>query len=375
MKIWLYYANAGGGHRAPALRMESLIRARYGAQATVRLVDVTKKGNRLVAFFFEKGYAWLVQRAPLFYKLLYYVSSFRVVMWLENMVAAISSTSWLAKEFEKDAPDVIIATYFLLEPLRIILRKKKSVTPLFVVVTDPFTPPPIWFYASDLRYIVFSEAAKQIGVEAGIATDNITVFPCIVNATKQPADLALLPDGLVHQKIVLVIGGLDGLPNGKAVVQALVQQTVRPHIVVVCGTNARWQKEMQQVALQYPGKITVFGFLPTVGSLLARADMVLIKAGANIMSEALYYQKPIVIVHYIWGQELGNKDFVVASGVGWYEPRAKKIPALVHRYFENDAVAERIKAAYDRLHWHDGAEAVVTHCLEKKNRRLWQDAL
>jgi prepilin-type N-terminal cleavage/methylation domain-containing protein len=114
--------------------------------------------------------------------------------------------------------------------------------------------------------------------------------------------------------------------------------------------NYRFQeklkKEIEVVTKQTKKQITVYGFVDFLPELIAKADVVIAKAGEGVVHEVLQQKKPLIISHFIWGQETGNKDFVVNNGLGFYEPKAKNIPALVQRCLYDAEIRQSLEKAY-----------------------------
>jgi 1,2-diacylglycerol 3-beta-galactosyltransferase len=60
----------------------------------------------------------------------------------------------------------------------------------------------------------------------------------------------------------------------------------------------------------------IFGFVQNMPEMMHASDVIVTKAGPGTISEALACQLPIVLSGYVPGQEEGNIEYVVESGVG-----------------------------------------------------------
>jgi len=355
MRIWLYYAGAGGGHKASVQAVaEEFLKQKSDAQFS--WFDVGILAGAYSRRWFENGYAGLVHHLPWLYAFLYEASKLRPVMWLHNTLAEMLVGNALVRSLQTENPDLIVSSYFLVGPLVRALKKTGRAIPLVVIVTDPYSAPPIWFYYPELKYVVASAMVKKTALTRGVPEKNIVVVPQIIHGAPS-RQKSVDKEG----KIVLLVGGGNGFPGAEDVVNALVQSDVVAKIVVVCGTNEKLKKEIEAVTRQTKKQITVYGFVDFLPELIVKADVVIAKAGAGVVHEVLQQKKPLIISHFIWGQETGNKDFVVNNGLGFYEPKAKNIPALVQRcLYDADVLAKLEKACQEHLQ-KNGVSEVVTY--------------
>jgi hypothetical protein len=66
-------------------------------------------------------------------------------------------------------------------PLCKALKELKWNIPIYILVTDPYSVSPVWFYNRDLFYIVYSEEAKKLAIGFGVPKEKVFVFKQIVN--------------------------------------------------------------------------------------------------------------------------------------------------------------------------------------------------
>lgn len=357
MRVWLYYAKTGGGHYAPAQAVVEELARRYGSKVQITWVDLSE-GSWLLKFFFEGGYTFLMRRAEWLYALLYEMNTWRPLMLLEEILVTWIIQKKIIRSLQSEPPDVIVATHFLVRPLVVAVKKIGREIPIAVIVTDPYSAPPIWFYYSGLHYYVASEAVRRVAQQTGMPLRSITVVPQVVLTVSKK--LVVLPSGLSStQKTVLVVGGAEGLPNGEKVLRALLAASLVAQIVVVTGRDQKFFRTATEMAKNSLKKVVVYGYIDFLPALIGRADVVIIKAGANVMREVMQQQKPMIVSHYIWGQERGNMEYVVASGIGVYEPRPQKIPPLVEQYLYNATIIAEIAAAYRQIKHENGVEPTV----------------
>lgn len=352
MLIWLYYAEVGGGHKAPAKALAVEFSKKLGSKVEFTWLDIGTLAGKNRKRWFEDGYAGLIHRVPWLYALLYEVSTLRVAMWFYNAIAKIFLTKKIICSLQQEQPELIVATYFLVGPLLSALKALKLSIPVAVVVTDPYTAPPLWFYYPELTFVVASDTVKATALTAGVSKDRIMVVPQIIHVAQTNGaehrdvkhNIPLLPE----KKMVLLVGGANGFPNAEKVLTSLVRSKLDVQFVVVCGTNQVLLKKVTAIARTSDKKIVAYGYVDFLPALISLSDVVVAKAGAGVVHEVLSHQKPLIISHYVWGQEKGNKDFVVDSGLGFYEPKTKNIPRLVEECLYDEAVKGRLAKAREK---------------------------
>jgi UDP-N-acetylglucosamine:LPS N-acetylglucosamine transferase len=123
-------------------------------------------------------------------------------------------------------------------------------------VADPFTPHTIRFDVEGCKYLVLSEQVKAMCIQHHIPEKDIQVFPMILDEkynqqlSKEQKkavrkEFGIKPD----EKVVLIVGGGEGIPNGNAMMAALLSyQFFSPHLkfLIVCGKNERLYQSLQR---------------------------------------------------------------------------------------------------------------------------------
>lgn len=373
MKIWFYYAKSGGGHKAPAEALAREMQKLY-PEGNVKLVDLAEKAELFFKYAIEDGYVSLTQRLPWLYAALYIVNAWRPVVKIENRIIDFFVKPSIKAKLVLDCPDGIVATHFFVSPLLTAMRELKLSIPLIIIVTEPFSTPEPWFYYPNIQYVVFSEEAKAVALKEGVAESNVAVFKPIINHP-----IVALDDGRVlvirnkygltpGKKIVLIIGGANGLPKGDKILSALLKDSIDAEFVVVCGNNKKSEDQMRALAARYPKKAVVMGYVKDVGELIAVADLVIGKAGAGVVFETLMNKKPLLITHYIYGQEKGTMEFVVKRNLGWYEPRPSRIAEKVKQCLSPKELGQ-VAAAQEAFQLAPGNRDVVNYLFRSLSGR------
>jgi 1,2-diacylglycerol 3-beta-galactosyltransferase len=345
-------ADTGGGHRSVALSLAEACRDRADAGLLDLLDDYAPfPWNRMAVAYdpWTEYVPWLWQAAY------HFGASRRHVAWLERLSYA-SARPRVIDPLLAQAGDLVIAVHPLQTtiPLRI-LREAGCTIPFVTVVTDPVSPPAVWFCSDVDLCIVATEQARVAALAAGMPAERVRVIGHPVRRaftnpqqTKSAARLALdLPE---ERPLVLIAGGGAGLGRLLALVGAVTQRLagdgVAAQVTVLAGRNEGLRRRLASEA--WPVPVHVLGFTPEPEHWLAAADLLLTKAGPSTLAEAACMGVPMILTGYVPGQEAGNVEWVVQSGAGAYAPMPEQAAALAATWLSSDPELLRSMAARAR---------------------------
>ena len=366
-QYFLLYLKTGEGHLAPARAIAQYLSANHGNTIEPVLIDGLTDAKSWPRSIIERGYRLLQARAKWYYELLYATNKFPPIGYLNVAIANFFIKPYLKKRIEQERPSkIVIFHFFLIAPVFDILNELRYDIPVFTAVTDPFSAHPLWFQRPQQQYIVFSERVKSYCMERrGIPESQLHVFPFIIDekfgVPLPAADMTLIrqkfgfrPD----KKCVLIIGGGDGIPNGKHILRQLLDASLDVDIAIVCGKN----KELYAAALEfrqrYPS-LKVFAFIDFVYELLNAADIVITKCGASTIMEILMMKKIPIINDYIWEQELGNMEFVRDNELGVFERNVGKLPDIIRELISGKERFQRYRQNIEKMSVRSGTKDVA----------------
>jgi processive 1,2-diacylglycerol beta-glucosyltransferase len=247
----------------------------------------------------------------------------------------------LIKEFD---PDTVIAVHQPYVSNILDLRKQFAFRFKFVVaITDLISIPNFWIDdRSDLTIfptvdgVEFCKNHRKDKIQNLKYTVNMVplrpqFLPFAEKITLEDIEKPLSPSKDLN---VLLMSGGDGTLESFSSLDALLNMD-KIKITVVCGKN----KEIKQILSEkYSGsrKLQLLGFVEDFAALLDQQDIVILRAGVNSILEALNLCKPIIMSSVIYGQELGNIDFVVKNKIGFYCPSNEEIVATIKNLIADD---------------------------------------
>jgi processive 1,2-diacylglycerol beta-glucosyltransferase len=239
------------------------------------------------------------------------------------------------RAFEREGiglADLVVATqYNAMEIAADWKRSHRADLKLAAVITD-YDTYPLWARPEVDLYLVPHRAQAE-GLRAhGVSAERIAVtglpvarvFERRVDRGATRAALALAP----HAPAVLILGGGGGMGPLREFAEVALDRTSW-QVVLVCGQNGRLREALIPLAQAYPDRLRVLGYLKDVASLMQACDVVVTKAGALSLTEALYSEARVLIMPGLPGQEQVNTRFMVARGWADSCRRAKDLPAFL----------------------------------------------
>jgi len=335
-KYFFLYLRTGGGHLAPARSVAKYLSERHGEEIEPVLIDGLVNAKQFARYVIEDGYRLLQAKAKWYYEFLYATNKFPPIGYFNVAMANFFIKPYIKKRIVEERPaKIVIFHFFLITPVYQILKELGLNIPVVTVITDPFTAHPLWFQRKKQQYVVFSDRLKRYCIQRGIQDKCIKVFPFIIDekfaaplSAEQISKIRLQYGFDEKKKLVLIIGGGDGIPHGKSILQNLLSASLPVEIAIVCGKNKELYADSMEWKRQYPD-LNVFGFVDFVYELLNASDIVITKCGASTIMEILMLNKIPVIIDYLWEQELGNMEFVRDNQLGIFERDISKLPSIV----------------------------------------------
>jgi UDP-N-acetylglucosamine:LPS N-acetylglucosamine transferase len=349
--IDLVYLNAGGGHRATAHALQTVIQ-RQGRPWRVRLVDLAQALDpggglrRRMGFDPETFYNHRLRRGWT----LGLAQELKILQGLIR-VAHPALLKALHQHWARTEPDLVVS---LVPNFNRVLWQSVAGAvpgvPFVTVLTDMADlPPHFWIEPDQSQTIVCgTERAIAQGRAAGygarelVATSGMVIRPSFYDAAETPAETAarrraagLDPD---RPTGVVMFGG-----QGSRQMIDIARALDDTPLVFLCGRNEALVRRL--AALRRSAPHLALGFTEDVAGAMRLGDFLVGKPGPGCLSEALQVGLPVITFRNAWTmpQERYNTDWVQERGVGLVVPSLRRLPeataALVRRLPELRAAA------------------------------------
>jgi UDP-N-acetylglucosamine:LPS N-acetylglucosamine transferase len=368
-KILFIYLKTGGGHLAPAMAISKYIAGYHNNKAETVLYDAFTKTNPLVKYIIEDGYRISQTKAKWIYESLYAIHKVKLVSKITAFLISLFIRKGLNSFIQEINPDkIIIFHFFAIKPTYDIVKAKSLNIPIITLVTDPYIAHPIWFINKNQKFILFSNKLKKAFIKKGIQEGNISVFPFMIDEkfSKQatPEEIIKLKKnhGFEDRKILLILGGGEGIPKGINLLKALLKSKPQYYIAFVCGRNKKLFKDVSLVKNRGNYKrLYVYPYIDFVYDMISISDAVISKCGASTFMEILISGKVPIVNSYIWEQEKGNVRFITENGLGIYEKRVNKIADVVNKLFTDNNLYKHYKNNIAAYRLENGISFVSKH--------------
>lgn len=204
---------------------------------------------------------------------------------------------------------------------------------LAAVITD-YDIYPLWARPEvDLYLVPHQDQADRL-CERGVAPDRVAVTGIPIAAAFEEkherastrAGLALAPE----VPTALIFGGGGGMGPLREFAEAALNHS-RWQVVLVCGQNERLRKALVPLAQAHPERLRILGYRQDIPALMQACEVVVTKAGALSLTEALYSDARVVIIPGLPGQEQANIRFMEEKGWVVSCPSSRDLPALLEK--------------------------------------------
>lgn len=285
----------------------------------------------------------------------------------------ILGSSKLVDLLKDENPKVIVCTY----PLQVgVLSRLKRLgvidIPIVSVVTD-IAVHSFWLHPYVDLYIVANSMAKDILISKGvppykIADIGIPIDPKFAEPVCK--DLAYDFFGLKRDTpIVLSMMGGYGLESKLIdVVNVLTEIDMPFQGVVVTGRNERLRKLLTEKVGER-NNIEVFGYIDNIRELMSISDILITKAGAVTISEALAMETPMILYGIIPGHEEENAQFLMKNNAALVAYDKSELKEKVKLLLSDKSLLESIKIAERNLKKPNSAIDGARLILELYNKR------
>jgi UDP-N-acetylglucosamine:LPS N-acetylglucosamine transferase len=175
------------------------------------------------------------------------------------------------------------------------------------------------------------------------------------------AEWAWAETGFNRQRLTIFLqGGGEGSAGFARTVERLLAQTDshgQPalQLILAAGTNQLLQRRFREHQ-----RCHVLPFTKTIAPWMACADLVMGKAGPNMLFESVTLGKPFLATTFIPGQEEGNLEMIRKYGLGWVALTGEEQIGLIQRLLRQpEALREKEATVETYRAWNQAGIAKV----------------
>ena len=345
------FSDTGGGHRSAAEAISEALQLEYpDLPLEIEMIDILREYGTLLFKYAPNQYPYIM-KAPLMWEAGYDILN------KPRRVRTISDALWPAlrrslHSLLTDHPSDLIVSVHPLPNMAMLRAMGKKHRTYATVVTDMVSTHALWYEPKADLVIVPTQAAFDRGLELGMRPDRMEVIGMPVgDRFCQPVgDRAVhraklnLPEG---QPTILIVGGGEGMGPLEAVVRGISDANLNASLVVIAGRNQELRQQLETSAWNIPVK--VYGYVRNMPELMRAADILITKAGPGSISEGFLAGLPLILYHYLPGQEKGNVDYVVNNGAGIWAPSPGQIVEALKTWLGDPSVLQRFSEGSSHL--------------------------
>jgi processive 1,2-diacylglycerol beta-glucosyltransferase len=295
-RVLILSADVGEGHAAAARALARQIEE-SPQRAEVTVIDGLAAMGHVLRPVVEDGYRIQLKVVPWTYTIMYWllahVAPFRA--YTCRLLCLFGSRP-LAREIERQEPDVVVSTYPAVTVVLARLRRTGAVRcPTVATITDLTG---LFFWAQrgiDMHLVMYGQSMPSVERIAGLGSVRL-VRPLISAEFLRPRDpLAArralgLPE---HGRMVVVSGGGWGVGDIAGAVREFVAVPEVSSIVCLAGRNEPLAKRLRE---SFAGveRVHVYGFTDRMPEVLAAADVLVHSTGGVTCLEAMAAGTPVV---------------------------------------------------------------------------------
>jgi UDP-N-acetylglucosamine:LPS N-acetylglucosamine transferase len=338
-KILILTSKTGGGHISLAEALNDQLASTY----VTEMIDP------------QPHFIHLHYRLVTRYALWLWATEFR---WLDTPQRALTAhrvytlpmAKGLKAALERMRPDLIITTYpFLTYEVTSVLRSLGMRTPLALLFADPNGVHATWL--TEQRAFALAPTRETYAQALAVGFDPTRVhlvgWPVReqfyqVDTTQRAETLSSL--GLDPERFTIFLqGGGEGAARFSRTVEHVLATQTRLQVVLATGTNQKLLARFKNVP-----HVHALPFVKNIAPLMAACDVVMGKAGPNVLFEAVTLGKPLIVTAYIPGQEQPNLEFIRRHQLGWVALKTDQQQSLLKKLVEMPAELQAVCSSVAR---------------------------
>ena len=380
--ILILTCGKGGGHRNSSDAIKSAL-LKLNPSVDINDFDSNELFYGYSGDGGEEGYISFTTRYRFFWKCFFEITSFFRIF--SNFILYKSIFRRFSELIKNYKPDIILSVHpCFVGSINKCLKKLKLSTPLFVCIIDLVKHSHLWHDKEcEITFVptlkMYNYLLKKGFKKEKLIHSGFPINEKFNKINKKPKEKILVPNILMvspsqkHNKVILQL--------------ILTTLNYNVNLTVVTGSNKKLKKHLDNRLTAYMlasdhkkflnvKNVTVLGYVSDMDTRLSNADVLITKAGPNMILEAVKMCVPVLITGHIPGQEEKNYQYIVENGYGLKCDSPKKLSNALGRLFENDyKMLKEFSHNEQGCNDTSGTEVVAQHLLEVLNKgELQEDA-
>jgi len=334
------------GHESLGIAVEDALKNNY--QTSLNFIKPPKLGS--------KSYTILYQLFPNLGKVPFKISETDQVSRIATKYLYKLYIKEIEEIIKKQKPKFVISVYFAFSLVLEKIAKKYGFT-LINIIADPRSFHKISVFPNaynlvfDKKSVDYCKKLKidpKHCIQSGWFVRN--EFQQKGNKEKARISLGINPKLFT----ICVIGGSEGTLDILKILPAFLKNGKKIQVIFVCGRNKKLFNFLQSFlkVLEINNQNTKFilkGFIKDTYTYLQSSDLIIGKAGPNVLFESVAAQRPFLAISHISGQEDGNLEIIKEYKIGFIEEDLIKAIKLTNNIIDNPKILDRFSNPLKKL--------------------------
>lgn len=322
----------------------------------------------------SKSYTALYLLFPSLNKIPYKISESNRVSKLGLKYLSKSYSKKIEALIKKQKPKIVVSAYF---PFSYVLEKleKKYHFKLINIVSDPRTFHKALISKNSYNLVFDKKSVKRCSqfnipkhlcIQSGWFVREEFIRPISKEGTRILLDLS--PNIFT----VCVNGGSEGMINIIKILPAFLSLNKKVQVIFLCGKNRGLYSSLLSITkifrpLLTNTKFIVKGYSENTYQYLHASDLIIGKAGPNLLFESVATHTPFLAISHIWGQEDGNLDIIREYKLGFVEERPSRAVKLTQNIINNPKILDRFSKPLEKLSaYNENSYNILLRFIEEK---------
>ena len=363
MKILIFTAATGGGHKRAAAALETEIN-KLSPDTEVKVVDAMKA----IGKFYDKtvcgGYHFMATKTPALYGECYKITDRENLMYKAVMRSNTMMSNKLLDIINDFGTDIVIICHpFITTMVSRLKRKGKTDVKAISLITD---------YDAHRTYIVpyidayvLAEPQMSDKLINEYEVDEKLIHPLgipIFDRFTEPFSKEEIckREGLdPNLPTVLLMAGSFGVTSVLDFYKQLVNQSKDMQFIVITGNNRKLYEHLEEASAELDAKnrTKLLFFVDNVEDYMHISDLIVTKPGGLTVTESLACRLPLAIYSAFPGQEKDNADFLIKENAAIMLDKNNGAQQIID-LLSNPEKLEDMKKQCERLTMADSAKKI-----------------
>ena len=363
MKILIFTASTGGGHKRAAAALEAKIKS-LSPDTEVKVVDAMKAIGKVYDKTICGGYHFMATKIPKVYGKCYKITDRKNLMYQAVMRSNTMMSNKLLETINDFLPDIVIICHPFVTTMISKLRRQGKIDVKAISIITDYDAHRTYIVPQIEAYVLAEpQMAKKLIDEYGV--DESIIYPLgipIFDSFTQPFDKEEIckREGLdPNVPTVLLMAGSFGVTSVLEFYKSLAEKGKNLQFIVITGRNIKLfghlEKMIDEMGMQDNTKLLYF--VKNVQDYMHISDLIVTKPGGLTVTESLACGLPMAIYSAFPGQERDNADFLVKQNAAVLLDKKNGADQIIEPLNSPETLAE-MKKKCSELSISDSAEKI-----------------